>query len=208
MRNIINPGPLLLISLLLWLVHSSLLAQTGAPESESEPVSAGASAGHSGDTAAEPEVADPESSPSEASDSAETDDAEQQASFEARLDALLAEGEAEEAYGETENCLYRRQFQDIDIINDRMLLFSRGNQYWLNTLKHECLGLRRDMVINLVFRGVSSLCRNDQVYANRRFDIDQGLTASGRPMVVRAVCILGEFRPVAPSFAESLKALR
>jgi len=138
---------------------------------------------------------------------AEDKDADAQQSFEERLDALLSQGQVENVYGETQNCLFHRQYRDITIINDNMLLFSKGDKYWLNTLKHECLGLKRDMVINIVLKGVSSLCRNDQVFANRRYDIDQGVTHSGRPAVVRATCILGDFQRVDPTFAKSLESL-
>jgi len=157
------------------------------------------------------ESEDAESKDAEDKDSEDKDsedkDADAQQSFEERLDALLSQGQVENVYGETQNCLFHRQYRDITIINDNMLLFSKGDKYWLNTLKHECLGLKRDMVINIVLKGVSSLCRNDQVFANRRYDIDQGVTHSGRPAVVRATCILGDFQRVDPTFAKSLESL-
>jgi|GEM_PF-4113430 len=138
-----------------------------------------------------------------------TEDADaEQASFEERLDKLLVQGETEEVYGETENCLYHRKYRNIDIINENMLLFSRGDQYWLNTLKRNCLGLRRSMVINVLMKGIGSICANDQVYANTRFDMNQGWTASGRPVLVRATCTLGEFRSIDETFARALLALK
>lgn len=160
----------------------------------------------SGPLTAEPSADLPaESDPSEADSSDATKS--QEATFEERLDALLAEAPVED-FGETQRCLFRRQYTDIDILNENMLLFSSNKQYWLNTLKRTCHGIRRDMVINIVLRGVSSLCANDQVYANRRFDLDQGIMHSGRPAVVRATCALGEYQLIDPTFAESLKALR
>ena len=118
-----------------------------------------------------------------------------------------SEATASDAYGEPIHCLYRRKYRDIDIISEDLLLFSSGKNYWVNTLKRSCVGLRRNMVIHTVIRGISSLCQNDMVYANNSFDLAQGFMSSGRPIVVRANCVLGEFKPIDEVYAESLKAM-
>jgi hypothetical protein len=129
-------------------------------------------------------------------------------SLEERLDALLAEGAEAEVYGEKENCLYRRKFSHIDVVSEDILIFSRGKNYWINQLKRSCLGLRRSMVIHTVTHGVNSLCSNDLVYANRPVDLNQGFTSNGRPLVVRAQCVLGEFQSIPEPYAEALKGLK
>ena len=127
--------------------------------------------------------------------------------FDKRLDALLSEVSAADAYGDPINCLYNRKYQHIDVISEDLLLFSRGNNYWVNELKRSCVGLTRDMVLHTVIRGINSLCENDLVYANRSLDIDAGFTSSGRPLVVRATCSLGKFKPIDEVFAQSLKEM-
>ena len=133
--------------------------------------------------------------------------AEKAEDFDKRLDALLSEVTAADAYGEPIHCLYRRKYRHIDIISEDLLLFSSGSRYWVNTLKKRCAGLRRSMVIHTVVKGINSLCQNDLVFANDSFDLRQGILSSGRPVVVRAQCILGDFKPIDELYAESLKAL-
>jgi hypothetical protein len=140
-------------------------------------------------------------------DDEDLSDEEKQARFDARLDALLSEAAEADAYGKPEHCLYRRKYRDIDIINDNLLIFSKGNKYWVNELKHRCVGLRRDMVLHSVLTGISSLCSNDLIYANRRFDMNQGFMPSGRPVMVRATCTLGDFKPISEAYAQSLRSL-
>jgi len=129
-----------------------------------------------------------------------------EASFEARLDALLAQG-PEEGYGERKSCLGLWQFSTIDIVSDKVLLFSKGSSYWLNPLKHQCLGLKRNMVINTLTRGIESLCAGDDVFASFQYDLKDGLAPSGRPLTVRATCTLGEFQSVPASYGQALEAL-
>lgn len=151
---------------------------------------------------------DTEEAPSEDTEGDEAlSDEEKQARFDARLDALLNEAAEADAYGKAEHCLYRRKYRDIDIINDNLLIFSKGNNYWVNELKHRCVGLRRDMVLHSVLTGISSLCANDLIYANRRFDMNQGFMPSGRPVMVRATCTLGDFKPISEAYAQSLRSL-
>ena len=149
----------------------------------------------------------PDSAPAEQQE-AESDEADSKAEeLDKRLDALLGEATAADAYGEPVHCLYRRKYRHIDVISEDLLLFSSGNNYWVNTLKRSCTGLRRSMVIHTVIKGISSLCENDMVYANSSFDLRQGLLSSGRPVVVRANCVLGEFKPIDEVYAASLKAM-
>ena len=140
-------------------------------------------------------------------DSEATPDGAEEASLEERLDALLAEGAEAEVYGEKEMCLYRRKFRDIDVVSEDILIFSRGKQYWINQLKRSCLGLRRRMVIHTVTHGVNSLCNNDMVYANNPIDLNQGFTSSGRPLMVRAQCVLGTFQSIPAPYAQALMGL-
>jgi len=129
-------------------------------------------------------------------------------SFEQRLDALLAEAEQEEAYGETASCLARWQYDSIQVINEDVLLFFKTGRYWLNRLKFTCAGLERNMAINTMTRGADTLCGGDSVYANRPVDLREGVTASGRPLVVRATCTLGDFQSVPVSYGQALKELK
>jgi hypothetical protein len=159
-------------------------------------------------------AADPNAEPSKTESESESESEQEHPTadetaeeFEKRLDALLAEATAEDAYGRPVHCLYRRKYSDIDIISKDLILFSNRKNYWVNTLKRSCTGLRRDMIIHTVMKGISSLCENDMVFANRSFDLRQGITSSGRPVIVRANCLLGEFKPIDEVYAQSLKAM-
>lgn len=127
--------------------------------------------------------------------------------FEERLDALLAKG-PEGGYGQTEACLGLWQFASINVVSEKVLLFSDRDSYWVNQLAHPCAGLQRNMMVNILTRGVESLCSGDDVYANYQRDLKDGLAPSGRPLQVRATCTLGEFRKVPASYGQSLKALK
>jgi len=186
---------------------SALETDAEASEVAAEPISADES-GEGSESSDEVPSDESEGVPSETEgDDEELSYEEKQARFDARLDALLSEAADADAYGKAEHCLYRRKYRDIDIINDNLLIFSRGNKYWVNELKHRCVGLRRDMVLHSVLSGISSLCSNDLIYANRRFDMNQGYMPNGRPVMVRATCTLGDFKPISEAYAESLKAL-
>jgi hypothetical protein len=189
---------LLLIAGLAW--HSTIVsaaADTGAADTGAADTGAAEIEAETGTT---PAPGSDDDADAEKSDQPDED-------FDKRLEALLSEVSAADAYGDPINCLSNRKYRHIDVISEDLLLFSRGNSYWVNELKRSCVGLTRDMVLHTQVRGINSLCENDLMYANRSFDIDAGFTSSGRPLVVRATCSLGKFKPINEVFAQSLKEM-
>lgn len=183
-------------------------AASGQEDSGESPAASNGAPGHTADTEAD---ADSDDQPVE-TDTTPEPEADQEASasddeddLDERLDALLSEVSAADAYGKPINCLSNNRYRHIDIISDDLLLFRSGRNYWVNELKRSCIGLDRNMVIHTLVKGINSVCANDLVYANRRFDMDMGYTASGRPLVVRATCALGEFKPIDEAYAQSLR---
>ena len=122
-----------------------------------------------------------------------------------KLDALLGETLAAEEYGESKHCLHRSAYRRVEIINKEFLLFSKRGTYYLNRLKRECPGLRRNLVLTFTST-MNSVCRSDIVYASDRFDANRGFGLNGIPKAYRASCHLGEFELIAEEHALALKA--
>ena len=122
-----------------------------------------------------------------------------------KLDALLGETLAADEYAETRHCLHRTAYRRVEIINKEYLLFSKRGTYYLNRLKRECPGLRRNLVLTFTST-MNSVCRSDIVYASDRFDANRGFGLNGIPRAYRASCHLGEFELIAEEHALALKA--
>ncbi len=122
-----------------------------------------------------------------------------------KLDALLGETLAAEEYAETRHCLHRTAYRRVEIINKEYLLFSKRGTYYLNRLKRECPGLRRNLILTFTST-MNSVCRSDIVYASDRFDANRGFGLNGIPKSYRASCHLGEFELIAEEHALALRA--
>ncbi len=101
----------------------------------------------------------------------------------------------DEAYRDRRSCLRTRAIDRVEVLDDTMVLFHvRRNKAWLNQLSSRCLGLERDMIINLrIFGG--SLCR---------LDTFRGLTRMGGHMPM-AHCRLGDFEAIEGPQIEALR---
>ena len=112
---------------------------------------------------------------------------------EERLELILTETLPESEYREMSRCLWRHAYRDVEVLNDRYLLFrGRKDQVWINRLRHRCSGLRKNQI--LVFRQFgSSLCETDRV------------TGSDRGFGESANCMLGQFQKIDEQRADALK---
>ena len=101
----------------------------------------------------------------------------------------------DEAYRDRRSCLRTRAIDRVEVLDETMVLFHvRRNKAWLNQLSSRCLGLERDMIINLrIFGG--SLCR---------LDTFRGLTRMGGHMPT-AHCRLGDFEAIEGPQIEALR---
>ena len=145
----------------------------------------------------------------EAERPAETDQpAQAEPTLDERLDALLAETLTDDEYRETKRCLSRHSYRSVDILSQEYLLFRKSGQFWLNKLKHRCIGLRRDLILTFNQHGMGSMCSGDLVYVTDRYDLERGFSPSGRPLAAQGTCILGEFESITAEQAALLKGLR
>ena len=86
--------------------------------------------------------------------------------------------------GEVKSCLSTYSYDNVEIVNDRRLIFfARGKGAWLNELRRPCAGLRRNDALVFDLRG-SSVCSLDSVSAVERIG---GTPRTG------SVCTLGKF---------------
>lgn len=102
------------------------------------------------------------------------------------VETILSNPLDDEAYRQRRSCVRTRAIDRVEILDDTLVLFHvRRNKAWLNQLSSRCLGLERDMIVNLrVFGG--SICR---------LDTFRGLTRMGSPMPT-AHCRLGDFEAI------------
>ena len=131
-------------------------------------------------TESEPADAD---SPSPASESA----------VEGILENPLADGD----YREEKSCLWQRQIDSVEIIDENFVIF-RGrlrNKMWLNQFTQPCIGLRRDMLITTRAR-TGSICRFDTLDARPR---------GASPFGSAVRCYLGTFEAIDEVQAEAMK---
>lgn len=108
---------------------------------------------------------------------------------------ILANPLDDSAYVDDVRCLAAGRYRQVDILNDRALIFrGRRGRAWINLLRRPCPGLRRDMVLAIETRG-SRICSRDQF---------RGMPRIG-PEAATGFCSLGTFRPVE---ADNLDAIR
>jgi hypothetical protein len=113
------------------------------------------------------------------------------------VDEILANSLTESDYGKEERCLQLSDYQKIRVLDKRHLLFEgRGDKVWLNKLRIDCPGLRRNAVLQLEVRN-TSVCNLDSVTSIevRRLFVDK----------VSATCSLGPFVQIPREQAEFLK---
>lgn len=169
-------------------------------------LAAGAQIAWTQDAGAAAETSDEAVEPAETStpDSVRTEDA-QEASAEASegadanaldVETILNNPLDDEAYSQRRTCLLSRAIDRVEVLDETMVLFHvRRNKAWLNQLSSRCLGLERDMIINLrIFGG--SLCR---------LDTFRGMTRMGGGHMPTAHCRLGDFEAIEGPQIEALR---
>ncbi len=158
--------------------------------------------------AGSPEAGEGAADPQEQAEGGEDEEARGEAaepSLDDRLDALLAEVMAEDAYRETRRCLSRHAYRRVEVLNEEYLLFSKGSTHWLNKLKRSCRTLRFNDLPIFQQRGTSSLCEGDIFYPTNSLDVQRGLDSAGRPLVTHGTCYLGIFEQITAEQAALLR---
>jgi len=113
------------------------------------------------------------------------------------VESILASTLTESDYGKPERCVQISDYQKIRVLDKQHLLFEgRGDKVWLNKLRSECPGLRKNAVLRLDLLS-SRVCNLDSVTSIevRRFYVDK----------LSATCSLGPFTRIPREQAEFLK---
>lgn len=99
-------------------------------------------------------------------------------------------------YVTTENCLSTRDYDSVEVVADRYLIFMDHDKVWVNELSHRCPTLGTSDAIAFDLHD-NRVCRLDTVSGidRRLFGWDRG------PM-----CVLGEFKQVTAAQAALMKA--
>lgn len=116
---------------------------------------------------------------------------------ESAVEGILESPLADDDYREEKSCLWQRQIDNVEIIDENFVIFHGRlrNQMWLNKLTRPCVGLRRDMLITTRSRS-GSICRFDTLDAQPR----------GAGQFGTAVrCYLGSFEAIDKVRAEAVK---
>ncbi len=175
----------LLLMLATTLTAASSAAAEHAPEPQQAPAPADGERAPQGGAAGDTEEA------GEAGEAGEV--AEAELSLDERLDLILTEVLSQDEYREQISCLRLNDFKRVRIINEDFMLFSKRDKHYLNKLKNSCRGIKQRMTITTLTSGVRSLCRNEIVYASNTWDLQHGFLSNGRPAMVQATCVLGDF---------------
>ena len=113
-----------------------------------------------------------------------------------RLAFILDNPLQESDYARAERCLFPRTYEAVEILDKRHLLFvGFRDKMWLNQLRVECVGLRKDSV--LIFEAHEpSLCDMDSFHSAPRGAMSGEFGAH---------CTLGHFEPITPAQADQLR---
>jgi hypothetical protein len=117
-------------------------------------------------------------------------------SVQAQLAFILDNPLPESEYAEAKRCVFPNAYRKVEILDGRHLLFwgFRGN-VWLNQLRAECLGLRKDSLLVFELRE-RTLCDMDSFRGTPRSN-----TMS--PFAVH--CMLGTFETISEVQATALR---
>lgn len=113
------------------------------------------------------------------------------------VDEILAQAADPDVYGVPLRCLNSGQYNRVEVLDRRNLVFwGPGDRIWLNRLRAECLGLRRNAVLRFDLHS-SRVCNLDSVTAvERSFWFWRRTSAS---------CSLGQFEPISMEQVAALK---
>lgn len=116
---------------------------------------------------------------------------------ESAVEGILENPLADDDYREEKPCLWQRQIDNVEIIDESFVIFHGRlrNQMWLNKLTRPCVGLRRDMLITTRSRS-GSICRFDTLDARPR---------AANPFGTAVRCYLGSFEDIDKVQAEAMK---
>jgi len=147
------------------------------------------------------------STDSEAADAGHASPKKRRASrkeLDARLDELLAETLPADEYRETRSCLARTAYRKIEVLNEEYVLFSKGEEHWINKLRRRCPSLRFNDLPVFVQKGTTRLCESDPFYPTNSMDLNMTLSG-GRAMGYQGICYLGDFEQISAEQAALIR---
>ena len=116
---------------------------------------------------------------------------------ESAVEGILGNPLADDDYREEKSCLWQRQIDSVEIIDENFVIFHGRlrNKMWLSKFTQPCIGLRRDMLITTRAR-TGSICRFDTLDARPR---------GASPFGTAVRCYLGSFEAIDKVQAEAMK---
>lgn len=112
-----------------------------------------------------------------------------------RISDALEQLTTDTEYATTRRCLSTFEYRQVEVLDDRHLLFRDRNRYWLNELRSRCPGLRRHDTL-LFERRSPRLCALDTAEVIQRFLFWRR---------TGPVCTLGEFHELTEPQAALLR---
>jgi len=113
------------------------------------------------------------------------------------IEQILAAPLASEQYAKPERCISTMQYDSMEVLDQRHVLFKgTGDRFWLNELRMQCVGLRRDSTPVIRLRD-TQLCDMDTFQA-----VDDMLGVWNR---TSATCSLGQFTPITREQADGIR---
>ena len=126
------------------------------------------------------------------------EDEQRRKDMEADIDEIMSYELDKTEFGETKNCLSTNEFRSFRALGDRHLLFEgRNDKQWVNVLRGRCLGLNDNSAFIIEPTSNLRTCEKDRFEAVQRSNV---------PLSMGAMCVLGEFRPVAKAQLQEIEA--
>lgn len=113
------------------------------------------------------------------------------------VEAVLSDPLGDDEYRVQRNCIWRRQIESVEIIDESLVVFHgrvRG-KIRVNKLSQSCVGLRRHMIVTTGSRG-GSICQMGTLSAKHR---------GNSPFEEPVRCWLGKFDAISETQLEALK---
>jgi hypothetical protein len=116
----------------------------------------------------------------------------------AQIDFILDNPLPESEYAESDRCVFPNTYRSVEILDGKHLLFwsQRRGVAWLNQLRYECIGLRKDAILVFDMRG-RSLCDMDSFQGSPRY--------GGMAIAMSTHCMLGHFETISEDQAAALR---
>ncbi len=125
--------------------------------------------------------------------------------LDAQVGFILDHPLPESAYSKSKRCVFTNLYDSVEVLDSHHLLFrDRKHNFWLNQLRFNCRGLRKDAVLVFDVQD-QSLCNQDSFRGMPRQSIIQPSDLTDRTNAFGAHCVLGDFESISAAQAAVLR---